>query len=252
MQASPSDTALDSSHDDSSSLSSRIYEDIYILYPDGRKYGPGSLSFTETTALWAQSVNMGTEPRLGGATAMQPTPNDTRYHRWETSLEDVNLQAMGSDGLSEEDGTAGYVIVQVGEDYDEVRLIHRTNNETVRTIFQTFCQGVAQCPAPTTDGEDAEQAFAGFDEDSGVTGDDNAWFPREDFGDAQQTHERLLAMMTNSLSEAQQGGGNSEPGQEVEEDDDEEDDEQVVNENNIDSSIVSNDEKTEHRLNGNV
>lgn len=252
MQASPSNTELDSSLEDPSALSTKRYEDIYILYPDGRKYGPGSLSFTETSALWVQSANTGTEPQLEGAAGLQPTPNNTDYHRWETSLEDVNLQAMGSDGLNEEDGTAGYVIVQVGDDYDEVRFIHRTNNETVRSMFQAFCQGVAQCPAPTTDGEDTEQAFAGFDEDSGVAGDDNAWFPHEDFGDAQQTHERLLSMMTNSLSEAQQGGENSEHGQEVEEDNDEDDDAQEMNGTNIDSSIVSNDEKTEHRLNGDV
>lgn len=122
---------------ESTMFETKSFNQIFILYSDGRKYGPGTLTLYETEVGWTED------------------DGQESNHSWNTRFEDVNLHAIGSD-----DSDEGYVLVQVGEQCEEIRLIRLQHDEIVTAMYNAFCDGVVRCPAPGDD-ENDDDMYAG-------------------------------------------------------------------------------------------
>lgn len=116
-----------------------VFENIFIARGGDEKQGPGTLTMMETEVRWETE--------------------ETSPSRWNMRFEEMNLHAIGTEENEEQSGDThvGYVLVQFGDECNEVRLIS-TDQSALPLMYRAFCEGVARCPA-----SDDEQ----FDNDNG-------------------------------------------------------------------------------------
>lgn len=105
----------------------------------------GVLTIDETSVRWdANDAVRRSDPTVG---------------TWSTDLKQVNLHAVSTQATDEDadgglpDGIVGYVLVQIGDDCEEVRLQCKHQTE-LWAVYNAFSEGVAR--NSVDDGDDAE------------------------------------------------------------------------------------------------
>lgn len=131
--------------DDSDTPTPSTFEEVWLVSSSDASSitrRRGEITIDETSVHWtADSTNGETEPPEA---------------KWSTEFNQINLHAVGTDDSDDNDqfadGIVGYVLVQVGDDCDEIRL-ECTDRDRLWALYNAFSEGVARNSAD--DDEDA-------------------------------------------------------------------------------------------------
>lgn len=85
--------------------------------------------------------------------------------KWSTEFKQINLHAVGTDDSADNeqfaDGIVGYVLVQVGDECDEIRL-ECSDRDRLWAIYNAFSEGVARNSADDDEDENAVGSLLGM------------------------------------------------------------------------------------------